>query len=162
MLGNPNPEVTAAAINYCYVPDRAPGAYLYPLIVKRGRNWGLHRLSNLYTVLPGSPGGTAVKNQETMGLIPGSGWITGERMGTHCSILAWKIPRTEEPGRLKSMESQSWTWLSTAEQKIVLPGLQLRMAVSFFPYSTKLPVNANQSVNFFRSFYLVGLCSIIK
>ena len=24
-------------------------------------------------------------------------------MGTHCGILAWKIPRTEEPGGLKSI-----------------------------------------------------------
>ena len=27
-------------------------------------------------------------------------------MATHSSILAWKIPRTEEPGRLQSMELQ--------------------------------------------------------
>ena len=27
-------------------------------------------------------------------------------MATHSSILAWKIPRTEEPGRLQSMGSQ--------------------------------------------------------
>ena len=27
-------------------------------------------------------------------------------MATHSSILAWRIPWTEEPGRLKSMESQ--------------------------------------------------------
>ena len=27
-------------------------------------------------------------------------------MGTHFSILAWKIPWTEEPGRPQSMESQ--------------------------------------------------------
>ena len=27
-------------------------------------------------------------------------------MATHSSTLAWKIPRTEEPGRLKSMELQ--------------------------------------------------------
>ena len=27
-------------------------------------------------------------------------------------ILAWKIPWTEEPGRVQSMGSQSWTWLS--------------------------------------------------
>ena len=26
-----------------------------------------------------------------------------EEMATHLSILAWKIPRTEEPGRLQSM-----------------------------------------------------------
>ena len=27
-------------------------------------------------------------------------------IATHSSILAWKIPWTEEPGRLQSMESQ--------------------------------------------------------
>ena len=28
-------------------------------------------------------------------------------MATHASILAWRIPRTEEPGGLQSMGSQS-------------------------------------------------------
>ena len=27
-------------------------------------------------------------------------------MATHSNILAWRIPRTEEPGRLQSMQSQ--------------------------------------------------------
>ena len=29
-----------------------------------------------------------------------------EEMATHSSILAWEMPRTEEPGRLPSMGSQ--------------------------------------------------------
>ena len=29
-----------------------------------------------------------------------------EEMATHSNILAWRIPRTEEPGRLQSMGSQ--------------------------------------------------------
>ena len=29
-----------------------------------------------------------------------------EEMATHCSILAWEIPRTEGPGGLQSMGSQ--------------------------------------------------------
>ena len=29
-----------------------------------------------------------------------------EEMATHSSIFAWKIPQTDEPGRLQSMESQ--------------------------------------------------------
>ena len=33
-------------------------------------------------------------------------------MAPHSSILAWKIPWTEETGRLQSMGSQSRTWLS--------------------------------------------------
>ena len=36
-----------------------------------------------------------------------------KEMTTHCSILAWKVPWTEEPGRLQSMGLQkSQTWLS--------------------------------------------------
>ena len=36
-----------------------------------------------------------------------------KEMATHSSILAWKIPWTEEPSRLQSMGLQSWTRLST-------------------------------------------------
>ena len=33
-----------------------------------------------------------------------------KKMTTHSSILAWRIPRTEEPGELQSMGSaKSWT-----------------------------------------------------
>ena len=36
------------------------------------------------------------------------GWeaLLEKEMATHSSILAWKIPWMEEPGRLKSMGSQ--------------------------------------------------------
>ena len=36
------------------------------------------------------------------------GWedLLEKEMATHSSILAWKIPWTEEPGRLQSMGSQ--------------------------------------------------------
>ena len=33
-----------------------------------------------------------------------------KEMATHSGTLAWKIPWTEKPGRLWSMESQSWAW----------------------------------------------------
>ena len=32
-----------------------------------------------------------------------------EEMATHSSILAWRMPWTEEPGGLQSRRSQSWT-----------------------------------------------------
>ena len=35
-----------------------------------------------------------------------------KRMATHYSILAWKIPWTEEPGGLVHGVSKSQTWLS--------------------------------------------------
>ena len=40
--------------------------------------------------------------------VPSLGWEDPleKEIATHSSILAWKIPYTEEPGRLQSMESQ--------------------------------------------------------
>ena len=44
--------------------------------------------------------------QETQ--VQSLGWedLLVKGMATHCSILAWRIPWTEEPGRLQSMGSQ--------------------------------------------------------
>ena len=63
---------------------------------------------------PGSywslPGGSDSKasacNVGDPGLTPGSGRSLEKEMATHSSTLAWKIPRTEEPGGLQSMGSQ--------------------------------------------------------
>ena len=41
-----------------------------------------------------------------VGLIPGSGDFLEEEIGTNSSILAWKIPCTEELGGLQSPGSQ--------------------------------------------------------
>ena len=38
--------------------------------------------------------------------IPGSGRSPDKEMATCCSILAWEIPQTEEPGGLQSIGSQ--------------------------------------------------------
>ena len=38
-----------------------------------------------------------------------------EGMATHSSILAWRIPWTEEPARLQSMDSENETGLSIAQ-----------------------------------------------
>ena len=61
----------------------------------------------------GFPGGTVVKNppemqelQETRVQSLGEEDPLEEGMATHSSILAWRIPRTEEPGGLQSMGSQ--------------------------------------------------------
>ena len=44
--------------------------------------------------------------QETQ--VPSLGWEDPleKGMATHSSILAWRVPWTEEPGRLQSMGSQ--------------------------------------------------------
>ena len=39
-------------------------------------------------------------------LIPGLGRSPGGGIATHSSILAWRIPWTEEPGGLQSMGSK--------------------------------------------------------
>ena len=44
--------------------------------------------------------------QETQIQSLGGEDILEKEMATHSSILAWKIPWTEEPGRLQSMGSQ--------------------------------------------------------
>ena len=52
-------------------------------------------------------------NAGDVGSIPGSEDPLEKEMKTHSSILAWEIPRTEEPGRLQSMGSQkSWSQFS--------------------------------------------------
>ena len=48
-----------------------------------------------------------------MGLILGQEDPLEEGMATHSSILAWRVPWTEEPGGLQSVGSQGRTWLST-------------------------------------------------
>ena len=40
------------------------------------------------------------------GSIPGSGRSLVKEMATHSSILAWRIPRTEDPGGLQSIGSK--------------------------------------------------------
>ena len=64
----------------------------------------------------GLPGGSVVKNPPTsageQGLALGKKDSLEKEMATHSSILAWKIPWTEEAGGLLSMGSQkSWTRL---------------------------------------------------
>ena len=67
-------------------------------------------------IIYGYPGGSVGRNlpakQET--LFPSLGWEDTQQKeaATHYSLLAWEIPRTEEPGKLYSFGLQkSWTWL---------------------------------------------------
>ena len=63
----------------------------------------------------GFPSGAVVKNlSANVEAAGGAGWEDPleEEMATHSSILAWRIPWTEEPGGLQFMGSQSQTRLS--------------------------------------------------
>ena len=58
-----------------------------------------------HLVFPSSlDGKESAGNVEDLGLIPLDPLKKG--MATHSSILAWKIPWTEEPGRFQSMGLQ--------------------------------------------------------
>ena len=56
-------------------------------------------------------GGSAIKNPPAnagdAGLIPGQKDPLEKGMATHSSILAWRIPWTEESDRLQSMRSDT-------------------------------------------------------
>ena len=86
-------------------------------------------MTDMQSLLPGlphsslRPGGAVVNNlpemQETQ--VWSLGWKDplGKEMSTHSSMLAWRIPWTEEPDRLQSMGVQrvnTTEQLSTAEQ----------------------------------------------
>ena len=62
------------------------------------------------TIRLGFPAGSEVKasawNEGDPGSIPGWEDPLEKEMATHSSTLAWRIPWTEEPGRLQSMGSQ--------------------------------------------------------
>ena len=48
-------------------------------------------------------------------------------METNFSILAWRIPQTEEPGGLQSMGLQSWTRLMKVKEESEKVGLKLNI-----------------------------------
>ena len=58
----------------------------------------------------GFPSGSAVKNmpttQETWVQSLAREDLVEQAIATHSSIVAWRIPRTEEPGGLRSIGSQ--------------------------------------------------------
>ena len=88
------------------------------------------------SVVPGgSDGKTSVCNAGDPGSIPGSGRSPKKEMATHSSTLAWKIPWTEEPGRLQSMGLQrvghDWATLLTIMRSRPLGFIQAPGAGTF-------------------------------
>ena len=63
--------------------------------------WGIYQASLVAQMVKNPP---AVWETWVLSLV----WedLLEEGMSTHSSILAWRIPWTEEPGRLQSMGSQ--------------------------------------------------------
>ena len=62
-----------------------------------------------------------------------------KEMATHSSTVAWKIPWTEEPGRLQSMGSQSWTRLSDFTFTFHFHALEKEMATHSSVLAWRIP-----------------------
>ena len=69
----------------------------------------------------GSDGKESACNVQDPSSIHESGRSRGEANATHYSILAWRIPWTEDPGRATALEiAKSWTQLSDLHKRIYL------------------------------------------
>ena len=79
---------------------------------EREGGWKFSDVSYYKSIIPimksacGSDGKESTYGTGDAGLIPGSGRSPEKGMATHCSILAQRIPWTEEVGALQSMGSQ--------------------------------------------------------
>ena len=62
-----------------------------------------------------------------------------KKMATYSSILAWKMPCTEEPGRLQSMGSQKQKSLSLIPSDFFSFFLFFFVFFLFFGHATRLP-----------------------
>ena len=60
-------------------------------------------------------------------------------MALHSSTFAWKIPWTEEPGRLQSMGSLSWTPLSDFTFAFNFHALEKEMATHSSVLAWRIP-----------------------
>ena len=60
-------------------------------------------------------------------------------MAPHSSTLVWKIPWTEDPGRLQSMGSWSWTRLSDFPFTFHFHALEKEMATHFSVLAWRIP-----------------------
>ena len=66
----------------------------------------LLKLMSIDSMTVGTDSKESACNSGDLGSIPGLGKSPGEGMATQSSILAWRIPWTEEPGGLQSIDSQ--------------------------------------------------------
>ena len=65
--------------------------------------------------------------------------ISEKAMAPHSSTLAWKIPWTEEPGRLQSMRSRSQTGLSDFTFTFHFHALEKEMATHSNVLAWRIP-----------------------
>ena len=77
-----------------------------------------------------------------------------EGMATHSSILAWRISRTEEPGRLHTVHGVAKSWDTTEQLSFSLSFIVqcvLRMFVIIYSKKYTHTQNEGNTVNFTMS-----------
>ena len=101
--------MTFSYILQCFIRIRTSQLFSFSQISGKDVEY----LSNFYTILSSSWASLVpqmIKNlpavQDTWLQSLGQEDPLEDRMATRSGILAWRIPQTEEPGRLQSMQSQ--------------------------------------------------------
>ena len=79
-----------------------------------------------------------IESAEVIGIVKGNVREMKKEMANHSSILAWKIPWTEEPGGLQSMASQRVGHNWAANRQMWGRGLKLFTSPSVFYISSLL------------------------
>ena len=101
------------------------------------------RKNQLYLITVSFPGGSAVKNPPAnAGQTQHTGWIAGsgrspeEETAPHSSVLAWRIPRTEQPGGLQSMGNRvrhnSAQHSTAADLCLLVPHLRIQQTTDWW------------------------------
>ena len=106
VMWNVFPAVGAACAKVLKLPEPSKVCFEEPIAGQCVQSWGF-------------PGGASGK-EPTCQCRKHETWVRSlswedpleKGMATHSSILAWRIPWIEEPGRLQPTGSQSWTRLS--------------------------------------------------
>ena len=110
----------------------------------------------------GFSGGPVVKNPPAiagdMGSIPGSGGSLEEGVATHFSILAWRMPWTEEPGELQFMGSQRVRQDRVHTHVYILPRKPCNATDSFFTQLYMMQILDSIKIILLGSHYLFFSC----
>ena len=101
-LGKPPGEVNDYPLSYIAIQWQSSPELLSSIYLKNSKTYSIlfYVLLKYGSVVKNSP--VMQKPQETRGRFLGWGDPLEKEMATHFSILAWRIPRTEEPGGLQS------------------------------------------------------------
>ena len=124
----------------------------------------------MWVGFPGKESTCNAETQETRVQSLGREDPLEDGMATHSSMLAWRIPWTEEPGRLQSIASQrvehGWNDLAPTNNDVSMPSVTLIICmnlVSTFPLILRLFLCSEDSAtSFCLSYIIIYLFSFLK